>query len=213
MNWIDGVLVALLLAMVVVGSKKGLIRELMAFVLFFAALIISIRYIDRLAVWVHQQLGGSTLISAFLSFIMLLAGSYIVFKLLGMLFYKVAQVKTDKRRDQMGGALIGFLRGWVGVSFLTMLTFLLPLPDWFYSSFENSFFGPTIAKTIPMMYDSTERLHKGKANFMEQIETTLLQPGTPTTGSKGDSSVDQDRQQVYRVIYQMDRFFNTNSPT
>ena len=43
MNWIDGILVALLLATVVIGSKKGLIRELMAFVLFFAAVILSIR--------------------------------------------------------------------------------------------------------------------------------------------------------------------------
>ena len=215
MNWIDGVLVALLLAMVVVGSKKGLIRELMAFVLFFASLIISIRYIDRLAVWVHEQMGGSTLISAMLSFIILLAGAYIVFKLLGLLFYKVASVKTDKKRDQMGGALVGFLRGWVAVSFLTMLVFLLPLPDWFYASFENSFFGPTIAKTIPMMYDSTEKLHKGGGSFMEQIEATLLQPNAPTSGKSNSNSqgVDEERQQVYRVIYQMDRFFNTTSPS
>ncbi|MDX9856769.1 MAG: CvpA family protein [candidate division Zixibacteria bacterium] len=213
MNWIDGVLVALLLAMVVVGSKKGLIRELMAFVLFFVALIISIRYIDRLAIWMHEQMGGSTLVSAFLSFVILLAGSYVIFKLLGMLFYKFASVKTDKRRDQMGGALVGFLRGWVGVSFLTLLTFLLPLPDWFYTSFENSFFGPTIAKTIPLMYDSTEKLHKGSGNFMEQMESTLLQPNATAPSGKNNQNVDEDRQQVYRVIYQIDRFFNTESPS
>lgn len=213
MNWIDGVLVALLLAMVVVGSKKGLIRELMAFVLFFAALIISIRYIDRLAIWVHQQLGGSVLISALLSFVLLLAGSYIIFKLLGMLFYKVASVKTDKKRDQMGGALVGFLRGWVAVSFLVMLTFLMPLPDWFYTSFENSFFGPTVAKTIPMMYDTTEKIHKGGGNFMERIEATLLQPTNTSSSGQDSKAIEEDRQQVYRVIYQMDRFFNTSSPT
>ena len=37
MNWVDAVLVVLLLASVIVGSKKGLIRELMAFAVFFAA--------------------------------------------------------------------------------------------------------------------------------------------------------------------------------
>ena len=35
MNWIDAVLIVLLLASVIVGSKKGLIREFMAFVVFF----------------------------------------------------------------------------------------------------------------------------------------------------------------------------------
>ncbi|MBD3401771.1 hypothetical protein GF420_02660 [candidate division GN15 bacterium] len=209
MNWIDGVLIALLLAMVVVGSKKGLVRELMAFVLFFAALIISIRYIDHLAVWVHQQLGGSPLISAFLSFIILLAGAYIVFKLLGMAFYKIATVKEDRRRDQMGGALVGFLRGWVAVSFLTLLAFLLPMPEWFYTQFEGSFFGPTVAKTIPMMYDGTSGIHRS-GPFMEKIETTLLQPTAPSDPSTG---VDEDRQEVYRVIYQIDRFFNATAPS
>ena len=66
MNWIDGILIALLLAMVIIGSKKGLIRELMAFVVFFAAVIFSITYIDNFAVWVYEQLGGSPLVSAFL---------------------------------------------------------------------------------------------------------------------------------------------------
>ena len=39
MNWIDGILLVLLLASVIVGSKKGLIRELMAFLVFFVAII------------------------------------------------------------------------------------------------------------------------------------------------------------------------------
>ena len=46
MNWIDGILIALLLAMVIVGSKKGLIRELMAFVVFFAAVILRTTNVD-----------------------------------------------------------------------------------------------------------------------------------------------------------------------
>ena len=203
MNWIDGILVALLLATVVIGSKKGLIRELMAFVLFFAAVILSIRYIDRFAVWFHEQIGGSPLISAFLSFIVLLAASYAAFKLLGLLFYKIASVKEDRKRDQMGGALIGFLRGWVAISFLTLVAFLLPMPDWFYTSFEASFFGPTVAKTIPLIYDSAAPIHKGKLTFMETMETTLL-------NQNDDQTLTEDREQVYRVVYQIDRFFNTS---
>ncbi|MCK4607807.1 MAG: CvpA family protein, partial [candidate division Zixibacteria bacterium] len=95
MNWIDAVLLVLLLASVIVGSKKGLIRELMAFIIFFAAIIVSVNYIDGFAVWVYDQVGGSPLISAFLSFALLLAGSYAAFKLLGILFYKIANLKQS----------------------------------------------------------------------------------------------------------------------
>lgn len=208
MNWVDGVLIALLLASVIVGSKKGLVRELMAFVIFFAAIVFSVNYIDNFAVWVYDQVGGSPLISAFLSFAILLALSYVAFKLLGYLFYKFADIKNVKRRDQMGGAIIGFLRGWVAIGFITFLAFLLPMPERFYTDFENSFIGPTVAKTLPLMYEGTSMVHPKNPNFVEKIENTLIK--TPTASGTGEMP-SEDRAEVYRVMYQIDRFFNLNS--
>ena len=212
MNWIDWALIVLLLASVIVGSKKGLIRELMAFVVFFVAIIVSVTYIDMFAVWVHDQLGGSPLISAFLAFIILLAVSYAVFKLLGMLFYRVANVKNIGRKDQMGGALVGFLRGWVAIGFLTFLVFLLPMPDGFYSAFESSFFGPAVAKTVPLMYEGTARIRPGQDDFLQKIEKTLLV--APYQGKSGGSgSLEDDKVEVYRALYQIEKYFRTNSPS
>lgn len=203
MNWVDGILIIMLLASVIIGSKKGLIRESIAFIVVFAAIIASVRYIDQFAIWVHEQLGGSPLISAFISFILLLAICYAGFKLLGYLFYKVANLKNTGKRDQVGGALIGFVRGWVVVAFVTFLTFLLPLPDKYYDSFETSFFGPTMAKTLPIMFDGTSKLLPDQYNFMQKIERTLL-----ATESQADGTVmDEDRVQVHRALYQMERFF------
>ena len=169
MNWIDGILIVVLLASVIVGSKKGLIRELMAFIIFFTAIIVSVTYIDTFAVWVFSKLGGSPLISAFLSFLLLLAGSYAIFKILGLIFYRIANIKQVGKRDQMGGALIGFFRGWVAIGFLTFLAFLLPMPDAFYTSFEASFFGPAVAKTVPLMYEGTAKMHPKSPDFMAKI--------------------------------------------
>jgi len=208
MNWVDAVLVVLLLASVIVGSKKGLIRELMAFAVFFAAIIVSVNYIDDLVVYVYDKLGGSPLISTFLAFAILLAASYAAFKLLGLLFYRIADIKTGKKRDQMGGALVGFLRGWAAVGFLTMLAFLLPMPDQFYVDFEASFFGPTVAKTVPLMYEVTSPLHPDNPNFMEQMEKTLIV--APAERSTRQNIPAEDRADVYHVMYQLDRFFNLN---
>lgn len=210
MNWVDGVLLVLLLASVIVGSKKGLIRELMAFLVFMVAIIVSVNYIDLFAVWVYDKIGGSVLVSAFVSFVMLLALSYAVFKLVGILFYKVANIKQIGRKDQMGGALIGFVRGWVAVGFLTVAVFMLPMPDSFYTSFENSLFGPSIAKTIPLMYDSTAKIHPKKPEFITQMENALMLENS-SGGSNGN--VDKDRRNVHKVLYQMERFFTSGSST
>ena len=207
MNWVDIVLLVLLLASVIVGSKKGLIRELMAFIIFFTAIIFSVNYIDQFAVWVYEKIGGSPLISAFLSFVILLALSYAAFKLLGILFFKIANLKQSGRKDQMGGALVGFLRGWVAVGFLTFVAFLLPLPDAFYLSFEQSLFGPAIAKTIPIINEGTAKVHPQSPNFMIQIEKTLLDtPGKTSSGAL----LDADRVEVHKVLYQIEKFFTSN---
>lgn len=208
MNWVDGVLILLLLVMVVIGSKKGLIRELMAFVIFFAAVIVSVNYIDHFAVWVYNQVGGSPVISAFLAFAILLAITYAAFKLLGMLFYRVANLKQIGKKDQMGGALIGFLRGWVAIGFLTFMAFLLPLPDGFYTAFESSMFGPVVAKTVPLMYEGTSALHPSRPSFMGQLEQALLI--APNESKGGNRVLDEHRVQVHRVLYQMERFFTTS---
>lgn len=208
MNWVDWILIVLLLASVIVGSKKGLIRELMAFVVFFTAIIVSVNYIDQFAVWVYSKLGGSPLISAFLSFVALLAICYATFKILGLLFYKIANVKQTGRKDQMGGALIGFLRGWVAIGFLTFLTFLLPMPDAFYTAFESSFFGPSVAKTVPLMYEGTARIHPKNPNFMNKIEQTLLVAPQKTNSDNG--SLQDNKVEVYRALYQIERFFKTD---
>jgi uncharacterized membrane protein required for colicin V production len=205
MNWVDAVLGVLLLTAVIVGSKKGLVRESSAFLVFFAAIVLTVNYIDKLVIYIYDSIGTSVLVSAFLSFIILLAGSYGVFKGLGYLFYKIADIKGSKRRDQMGGALVGFLRGWTAVGFLTFLMFLLPMPERFYTDFEASFFGPTVAKTIPLIFESTSVLHPNHPDFMAQIENTLVT--TPTMQSTRGAELSEERADVHRVMYQLDRFF------
>ena len=205
MNWIDGILIAILLAMVIVGSKKGLIREFTAFLVIFASVIVSINYIDSFAVWVHGQLSVSPLVSAFLSFIILLTLTYAAFKMLGMLFYRMADLKKMGKRDQMGGALVGFLRGWVAASFLTFLTFLMPMPDGYYVSFSESFLGPAIAKTIPLMFDKTSVVHPKTPDFMRQMEATLMHSDMTTSGM-----LTEDRQKVHQALRQLDLYFNIN---
>ncbi|HDL03379.1 MAG TPA: CvpA family protein, partial [candidate division Zixibacteria bacterium] len=149
MNWVDIVLLVLLVAAVIIGSKKGLIRELMALAILAATVIVSINYIDIIATKIYEQLGGSPLITAILSFIVLLAFIYAVFKIMGIIFFKIANLQSLGRKDQLGGALVGAVRGWLIISFIVFLVFLMPMPDKFYVEFDNSFLGSSFAKTLP----------------------------------------------------------------
>ncbi|RKX17815.1 MAG: hypothetical protein DRP51_10230 [Candidatus Zixiibacteriota bacterium] len=209
MNWVDIVLLILLVAALIVGSKKGLIRELMALLVLTTAVILSINYIDLIAVKVYEQLGGSPLVTAIISFVLLLAFIYAIFKLLAILFYKFADMQKLGRKDQLGGALVGFVRGWVIISFCVFLVFLMPMPERFYIDFEKSFLGPTFAKTIPVLYETSSGLHPENPEFMSKIETALLQRPSGSMSQEDRQKLSESREQVYRVIYQMDRFFSS----
>jgi membrane protein required for colicin V production len=209
MNWIDVVLLILLVAAIIIGSKKGLVRELMALAVLTASVIVSVNYIDVIATKVYSKVGGSPLVTAVLSFVILLGIIYAIFKLLGIIFYKIANLQKLGKKDQVGGAFVGAIRGWLIISFLVFLVFLVPMPEKFYLDFDNSFLGGTFAKTLPALYESTTGLHPDNPNFMRKVENTIMQePGRKMPASKrGD--IEESREQVYRVMYQIDRFFGS----
>ncbi|MEZ5359520.1 MAG: CvpA family protein [Candidatus Zixiibacteriota bacterium] len=174
MNVVDYILLALLVAMVIIGSKKGLLRELTALVTLIPSVILSIFFMDSFAVMFYEKIGGSPLVVTFFSFIFLLGVAYAAFKLMGIGLAKILKLQRKGKTDQMGGAFVGFIRGWVVISFIFFLLFLLPMPAGFYLAVENSLFGPTLVKTIPVLYDSSSPLHPQSTSFYDKVESALL---------------------------------------
>ncbi|MCK5125409.1 MAG: CvpA family protein [candidate division Zixibacteria bacterium] len=202
MNVVDYVLLALLVAMIIVGSKKGLLRELTAFFTLIPAILVSINFMDTISVMVYEKIGGSPMVVTFLSFILLLGVAYAAFKLLGIGLAKIINLQRKGKKDQMGGAFIGFLRGWVVISFIFFLLFLLPMPASFYLVIEDSLFGPTLVKTIPVLYESTSSLHPRNPSFYDKVESALLL-------KKSEFSISNEiRAEVELVLMQVDKFFN-----
>jgi membrane protein required for colicin V production len=209
MNWVDIVLLVLLVAAVIIGSRKGLIREIIALVILAATVIVSINYIDIIAEKIYAQIGGSPLVTAIISFVVLLAFIYAIFKLLGMMFYRVANLQKLGKKDQLGGALIGAVRGWIIISFLIFLVFLAPMPDKFYVDFDESFLGAAFAKTLPILYEGSATLHPNNPNFMNKVEKTLLQQSTIDMPPEERMELSESREQVYKIMFQMDKYFGT----
>ncbi len=208
LNWVDISLLVLLVSMIVVGSRKGLVRELMAFFIFAAALIVSIRYIDEVAVKVQEEIGLPSLASALLSFLIVMGAAYAVFKLLGIIFYRVAHLQTLGQKDRVGGALVGALRGWLALSLLIFLTFLAPLPESYYREFKTSALGPTIARTLPLLYDTATPLHASDEDFSDKVENMLLMRVDKSKLSEDEiTTLRKGRRDVYRKIYKMDSVY------
>lgn len=202
MNIVDYILLGLLLAMVIVGSRKGLLRELTAFFTLIPAIIVSIYFMDYFSVIVYEKIGGSPMVVTFISFILLLGLAYAAFKLLGLGIARIINLQRKGKKDQMGGAFIGFMRGWVMMSFVFFLLFLLPMPAGFYLAMEDSLFGPTLIKTVPFLYEASGKLHPRSSSFYDKVESAL------TFKNSNHRIKPEERSEVDLVLYQIHRFFN-----
>lgn len=173
MNWLDFVLLALLVGSIALGVKRGLIREVMGFVGLIIGVVIAINKVDAVTAWVLSHMKASPVVVSFVSFVLILVFFYFAFRLLGMLFNKALSLSSLGRIDQVGGGLVGFIRGWVLVGFVLFLLFYLPFPQRFYDSIENSFFAPALTGSVPMLYESTDFLHPQSPEFMPKIRSSL----------------------------------------
>jgi len=173
MNWLDFVLLALLVGSIALGVKRGLIREVMGFVGLIIGVVLAINKVDAVTAWVLSHMQASPVVISFVSFVLILAFFYVAFRLLGMLFNKMASLSGLGKIDQIGGGFVGFIRGWVLVGFVLFLLFYLPFPQRFYQSIENSFFAPALTGSVPMLYESTDFLHPQSPEFMPKIRSSL----------------------------------------
>jgi len=173
MNWLDFVLLALLVGSIALGVKRGLIREVMGFIGLIIGVVVAINKVDAITAWVLSHMKASPVVVSFISFVLILAVFYMAFRLLGMLFNKVASLSGLGKIDQIGGGLVGFVRGWVLVGFVLFLLFYLPFPQGFYRSIENSFFAPALTGSVPIIYEGTDFMHPQSPEFMPKIRASL----------------------------------------
>jgi membrane protein required for colicin V production len=173
MNWFDIALVAILLITMMIGSKKGLIRELMAFFALVLGVVITTNNVDFIALEVARHINASPMVIAVISFIVMLVVLYGVFRLAGFVFYKVGDLKKSAKRDRVGGAVMGAVRGWVILGFVLFLITLLPMPGAYYRAVDESILTGPMMRTMPLLFDGTAALHPRSADFVRTIEESI----------------------------------------
>ncbi len=175
MNWFDIALVTVILITMVIGSKKGLIRELMGFFALALGVIVTVNNIDLIALEIAKHIDASPMIIAIVSFAVLLAVLYGLFRLAGFVFYKVGEIQKLGKRDKVGGAVMGAVRGWTLIGLGLFLVTMLPMPEAYYRAVDDSILTQPMMRTLPLLFDGTAPLHPKSGSFIEKIEESINQ--------------------------------------
>lgn len=169
-------LVALLfvLGFVFIGTKKGFLKELMAMLGLGAALVISTGKLDFVAEEVAAAIDASPVAVAVISYIIVLGLIYAIFKVIAKILEKLVSVQQLGERDKWGGAIVGAIRGWLLMGVVVFISILLPLPRSYFELMDKSMLATSAARTLQVIYDTSQPLHKTWPTFVEKVEETLM---------------------------------------
>jgi hypothetical protein len=194
MNWIDIVLVILLLAAIVIGSRRGFFSGIMGILGLITGIIFSINYMDRITAKFLSHMRVSPVMVVFVSVIVVFVLVYMAIKFFGYLFYKFADLKPLGNLDKVLG-------------FLLFLLIFMPLPESFVAKLDSSFFAPGMRGVVPMIFDESTFLHSQHPNLVEQVKKTLTSKSARSS-LKGGGLSDQGPS-VSRIIKSMEDYFGS----
>jgi membrane protein required for colicin V production len=178
MNWVDYLLLALLVVTMIFGTRRGVIREVMGLVAFGVGIVFATHYIDWLSYTLTRKMALSPVLVSFVGFVVLVVFVFLVFRILALLFYRIASVGKLGKVDHVGGALAGLLRGWLMLGFLLFLILYLPLPQSTLDSIDDSFLAPGMRNTVPVLYEATAVVHPSNDRFIDKVRAALnVEPG------------------------------------
>jgi len=207
MNWIDFVLMGLLLAAIIIGARRGVFSGLLGIIGLAAGVIFSINYSDQISAKFLSHMKVSTVMVVFMAFIVVFVMVYVGIKLLGYFFYKFASLKPLGGVDAVGGAILGIFQGWIVLGVMLFLLIFLPLPDSFVAKLDSSFFAPGMRGVVPMIYDETTFLHPESPSLVDKLKAALR--AEPGKSSKDLGGFSAEGPSVSRIIRTMEDYFGT----
>ena len=215
MNLLDLILLVGVAMCAVWGAKRGFIRMLMITAGLVAAIILAVHYNDsftaQLSAYFHASPMWVTMAAFILSSMLLFA----LFRVGAKLFFRVANLQSLGKRDQMGGAIMGLVFGWFMMGYLVFLVLFLPLPMSIEPKFEESALALKMGASVPFVYETSERLHPSQGDFMVKMESALKGTedyvGSAKQKSKSRRSSAVDRARVDDFLARLERYFVTGT--
>ncbi len=207
MNWIDFVLVGLLLVAIIIGSRRGLFSGLMGILGLTSGVIFSVNYVDQITAKFLSHMRVSPVMVVFMGIVVVFVLVYVCTKIMGSLFYKFASLKPLGNADKVGGAIMGVFQGWIVLGVFLFLLIFLPLPRAFVDKLDASFFAPGMRGVVPMIYDETGFLHPENPSLVDKMKSALRTKPGKSSGDWGRLS--EEGPSVSRIISMMEAYFGT----
>jgi uncharacterized membrane protein required for colicin V production len=159
LNWLDIFIIIIVMRISYVAFQDGLSHQIFPLIGTICTAVIALHYYHNIAVYIYQNAVRLPVkVLDFLSFVLLLIGIGLIFKLLRALSEKIINVTWHPLVERGGGLLLGFMRACVVTSVLLMIMALMPLSYLQHSIRDRSLMGMHFLRIVPNIYGKVSRI-------------------------------------------------------
>lgn len=153
-NWVDVIVVILLIRTSYVAFQDGLSHEIFPFLGSLSSLVISLYYFRKLATLMVHATGGLMPIGIadFMAFVVIYAAVIILFKLIRAIFGKMVKVTWHPLIEKAGGLIVGMGKACIITSAVLIMLELIPLSYIKWSVRDRSMTGPYFLNIASNVY-------------------------------------------------------------
>ncbi|HPG41059.1 MAG TPA: CvpA family protein [bacterium] len=168
MNPTDLVIIAVILVFVYLGTKKGLIDEILGITGWIIAVICALKFAGVLGRFITAKIPQLQTISTVLAALVILFGIRYSFLLIIKMLKKSSPKISENSYNKVAGAFLGVLQGVLVIGLAVILFLVIPFGPNVKKLVDKSIFFPQMKKVSVFMVNTV-------ANFIPQTRTTMDQ--------------------------------------
>ena len=159
MNWVDLIIIILLLGFTLIGYWRGFIRQSMDLVVFILALILSFTFSRQIGGLIaHQFPIASSFANATGFFVVWFVVEFVYYTFFIIFYDKIPEKILNSKFNKYFGLLPAMVRGVLFIWIMLSLILILPLPTYAKKQITGSIIGGPIVKTSPMIEGYIEKI-------------------------------------------------------
>ena len=152
MNWVDIIFGLCVIFFLVIGVRKGLIREVVGFIGLVVAFIVAIAGTRFWSELIVKELHFPPSIATVVSFILLFTLVFLLFRAAGSFLFTILHLSPLGWLDRVGGCIVGLLKGALAVSLVLLILGTLSLPQALSGPLDSSALASPMRGLAPAVY-------------------------------------------------------------
>ena len=153
-NWVDILLILLLLKTVYVGARRGLTAEFFKLIGTVLSLVLGLHNYNRIATALVEYINIPIWLSQFVILVIIVLLIRVIFKYIVLLLLKFLKIQFVLQLERIGGALVGLVRSFLIGGLLLLILSFLPIGYLYRSICERSCLAPYFINLTEKTYSS-----------------------------------------------------------